>query len=210
LPADYVLAIYAYLNDAVVITRNTSAAFLQALQRWQHATQPNSTLDVQPFVEVARDMLAYFRYRWATKQTFTCLRHSNVCHAAVPVCVGLVEHSAACVSSATALLKQAVLLCCRYSEALLVLLRQFSQSGALVPTAVNPDVLQREIQQLLNTTNLNSYYAAVAQSCGHDAKRGFLQVPEPAADEALDAADAATGVTQVKVGKQQPASGVEV
>jgi hypothetical protein len=63
LPAECVLVIYSYLSDAAVITQNSTAAFLQALQRWQQAAQPNSTLDVQPFVEVARDMLGYFRLR---------------------------------------------------------------------------------------------------------------------------------------------------
>jgi hypothetical protein len=83
--------------------------------------------------------------------------------------------------------------CCRYSEALLLLLRQFSTSGALVPTAVNPDVLQQEIQQLLDVTNLNSYYAAVARGCGLKSDAVGLT------EDPAGAADAATGVTQVKV-----------
>jgi hypothetical protein len=86
--------------------------------------------------------------------------------------------------------------CCRYSEALLVLLRQFSKSGALVPTAVNPDGLQQEIQELLDTANLNSYYAAVSRGCEHTAQRGL----QTAAEATTDVTDAATGVTQVKVG----------
>ncbi|WIA40342.1 hypothetical protein OEZ86_013709 [Tetradesmus obliquus] len=143
--AEYVSTIYTYLNDAAVISRNSTAAFLQELQRWQQASQPNSTLDVAPFVAVARDMLGYFRLR--------------------------------------------------YSEALLVLLRQFSESGVLVPTAVNPDVLQQEVQQLLDTANLNRYYAAVSSGCGQATQRGFVTDEETVSY----AADAATGVTQVKV-----------
>lgn len=88
------------------------------------------------------------------------------------------------------------MLCCRYSEALLVLLRQFSESGVLVPTAVNPDVLQQEVQQLLDTANLNRYYAAVSSGCGQATQRGFVTDEETVSN----AADAATGVTQVKVG----------
>jgi hypothetical protein len=79
---------------------------------------------------------------------------------------------------------------------LLLLLRQFSASGALVPTAVSPDVLQQEILQLLDVTQLNSFYAAVARGCGHELKSGAAAGLE---ENAADAADAATGVTQVKV-----------
>jgi hypothetical protein len=56
--------IYAHLSDAVNITKSNTAAFLRELQRWQAETHPNSTLNVEPFIAVARDMLGYFRLRW--------------------------------------------------------------------------------------------------------------------------------------------------
>lgn len=49
------------------------------------------------------------------------------------------------------------------SEALLLLLRQFSVNGALSLADADPDVLQQEVQRLLNETALGDWYLAASQ-----------------------------------------------
>jgi hypothetical protein len=118
--AAIVLRLYAFVNDTSTISEGVAARFLRALKAAQAAHDPasSSTLDIEPFIPLARDLLGYLR---------------------------------------TA-----------FSAALLPLLRLFAASGGtqLALTAVSPDVLQREVQLLLNSSSLNSYYWKTASSCG--------------------------------------------
>lgn len=49
------------------------------------------------------------------------------------------------------------------SQALLPLLRQYSSSGTLDVSEIDPDVLQGEVLQMLNVTRLGEWYRAAAQ-----------------------------------------------
>jgi hypothetical protein len=129
------LAFYTYDNDAVLITERLSATFLQQLKQ-QLAVDGSQlqTLDIQPFVRVAKDVLSYLRY-------------SN-------------------------------------SQALLLLLRQYSSSGTLDVADIDPDVLQGEVVQLLNVTRLGEWYRAASQ---YDVP-GSRTVPPPPVGAAAAAA----------------------
>ncbi|KAF6255611.1 hypothetical protein COO60DRAFT_195781 [Scenedesmus sp. NREL 46B-D3] len=116
----FVRRLYVFANDSSVISEEVTVRFLRALKAAQEANAPpgSSTLSIDPFIPLARDLLNYFRSA--------------------------------------------------FSAALLPLLRLFAASGGtqLVLTAVSPDVLQREVRLLLNTSSLNSYYMRTARGCG--------------------------------------------
>lgn len=54
----------------------------------------------------------------------------------------------------------------RNSQALLSMLRQFSQQGTFTLADVDPDVLQQEVQKILDVDQLGKYYARVSQRHG--------------------------------------------
>jgi hypothetical protein len=57
------LAFYTYDNDAMLITERLSATFLQQLkQQLAVGGSQLQTLDIQPFVRIAKDVLSYLRY----------------------------------------------------------------------------------------------------------------------------------------------------
>ncbi|WIA17538.1 hypothetical protein OEZ85_014368 [Tetradesmus obliquus] len=74
------------------------------------------------------------------------------------------------------------------SQALLPLLRQYSSSGTLDVSEIDPDVLQGEVLQILNVTRLGEWYRAAAQ---YDVA-GSRTVPPPAVAAAATAAAAGT------------------
>jgi hypothetical protein len=74
----------------------------------------------------------------------------------------------------------------RNSQALLSMLRQFSQQGTFTLADVDPDVLQQEVQQILDLNQLGKYYARVSQR--HGGGEGITTRPSAGSQVRLDSA----------------------
>lgn len=62
--ADIVRGLYVFANDSATISADIVAGFMRALKAAQDAHQPpggSSSLDVEPFIPLAADLLGYFR-----------------------------------------------------------------------------------------------------------------------------------------------------
>lgn len=60
--ADYIHEIYIFMNDSNIITEPLTASFLKEFWQGQGALLPNTSVQIEPFIIVAGEILNYLRY----------------------------------------------------------------------------------------------------------------------------------------------------